>query len=423
MCSAGWCVVFSRGCSVTDPIFSDVAITWIGATACAVYAHFLWQVRHTGAFSGSVRFLFVLLSVLLLVRGFFWLQPDSILLGRMVIAAATLLPMAVTLYSEQLLRRHHPLGLKLVALLVSTAFFAVNLVTALSTGLLIAFLACLLIVLAWNGWLLARNEQGELSKSEIDIARAAALVALMSLPLVLTDFREELGLVPMRVGALGPLIFVHVLLHLTHARHAAARALLRLVAVALSATILSLVFGLVATGTGHALLTTWLDGLPVATAWVLLADILMRTRMLREEANSQNFLRWLLHARMDSLDGLLASLRHLPLTGEHVILDQADIDSYDATRLLAVTANRREPMSLGQARHWIKTGGERLDVGEQWLDLLDRHGMTHALVVSQEPALIILLNLPQNGNLVASEVRMGIIQRIARRIAKAPHAD
>ncbi|MDF3822230.1 hypothetical protein P3G55_20165 [Leptospira sp. 96542] len=409
---------------MVDPIYSDVAVTWIGAAGCAVYAHFLWQIRRSSSLARAALFLFVPLALLLLIRGFFWMIPESRALGRTVLGLATLLPIAVTIFSEHLLRRHHPLSLKLSALVVSAVFFVINLIVALPANLplLIAFLCCFLVVLAWNGWQLVQHKYSDLPRHEIDIARATALVALLSLPLVMTDFREEVDIGPMRLGALGPLLLVHVLLHLTHTGNATIQALLRLVALTIAAATLSFVFSLMALGFGPLLPATWLRGLPVAIAWVLLASSIMQTRRLQSEVQSQNFLRWLLHARMDSIDGFFTSLRWLPLTGESIILRPPDLTTYDTGRMLAVVANRRDPMSVGEARNWVRAPGDRLDAAEQWLDLFERHDMTHALIVSRDPVLLILLNLPQSGSVIANEIRAGVIQRIARRIAEEePH--
>ncbi len=406
---------------MADPLLSDVAVTWLGAAGCLFYARFLWLSRHEGALARAGLALFALLASLLLVRGFYWLAPASAALARLVFAVATLLPLVVTIYAEHLLRRHHPLPLKLAALGVTLTFFTINLVQPLagSLVLLVAFLLALLAILGANGWLLVRTAGAGLSLHEAQLARGAAIAALCAVPLVTTDFREEIGHVPLRMGALGPLVLVHVLLHLAPERHAAARELLRLALVVVAAATLALVFALVTVGTGAALPQAWIGAGPVATAWVLLATILVRTRQLQAETHGQNFLRWLLHARMDHVDGLLASLRRLPLTQEHVTLRAADLAGYDLARLLGAVDGRREPLGRPEALAWARGGhADRQDAGEQWADLMDRHGMTHALIVSQAPPLVILLNLPQGAGLQAAELRAGIIQRIARRIAR-----
>lgn len=384
-----------------------------------VYFHFLWQQRQGSAFAQAALFLFGTTAALLGVRGFFWLFGEPAALGRLVFAAATLLPIAVSIFSEHLLRRHHPLALKLGALAVSSVFFIVNLMLDLpgNLPLLIIFLAGFLLVLASNGWLLLTQSHTQLSRNESQLARSAALAAVFALPLIVTDFREELDYMPVRLGALGPLILIYVLLHLTSASGAVANMLSRLLVLVASAGVLSLMFGVVTVGMGSNLASAWLHGMPVATAWMLLAAAVIQTRLLISEARSQNFLRWLLHARLDSVDGLLGSLKKLPLTAEHTVLRAQELMHYNVDQLFALAGSRREPLNLNEARTWVKAEqAHKLDAAEQLIDLLERHEMTHALLITREPPLIVLLNLPQGANTAVGEIRAGVIQRIARRI-------
>ena len=407
-------------------LYSDVAVTWLGATGCLVYFRFLWRQRQGSAFAFAALFLFGTMAALLGIRGFFWIYSEPPGLGCAVFAAATLLPIAVTLFTEHLLRRHHSLPLKLIALGVSAIFFCINLIVPLaaSLSLLIVFLAGLLLVLACNGWLLLKQAQSDLTQNEAQLAIGAALAALFALPLVATDFREELGL-PVRLGALGPLILVYVLLHLSSLSATAVGTLSRLLTVLASAGILSLMFGIVTADVAPTLEHAWMNGLPLALAWMLLAAIVIQTRTLTTEERSQNFLRWLLLARLDSVEGMLASLKKLPLTAEHVILREKELAHYKLAQLFALAEPRREPLRINEARAWVKSAhAQKLDGAEQLVDLLERHEMSHALMIAQEPPLIVLLNLPHGANLPLAEVRAGVIQKIARRLViGATHAD
>ena len=112
-----------------NPVFADVAITWMGATGTALYLRSLgsagWR-EHKAAIS-----LASLLTLLLFLRGVAWWQSEPALM-RVVLAVATLLPLSVTLFCERILRRHHPLWLKLLSVLVSGAFFIFNLIVGLA---------------------------------------------------------------------------------------------------------------------------------------------------------------------------------------------------------------------------------------------------------------------------------------------------
>ena len=190
-------------------------------------------------------FLVGVLTALLALRGFFWLWGGGAL-GRLVFVPATLMPLAITLYVEQLLSRHHPRWLKVLAVTVTIVFSVLNLIADLSsdTRLLLIFLVGLVLVIALNAWFLLSASKDDLSLNEMRIVRAVLLASLVAAPLVATDFREEIDRVPLRLGALGALLFVYVLLHVSDTRNVARRLLLRLALTLLAAGLLAGTFAL-----------------------------------------------------------------------------------------------------------------------------------------------------------------------------------
>lgn len=417
-----------------NALASDVTVTWLGALGCGLYLHFLWTRREAG--TGTGLFLFGVLTALLAVRGFAWLLGGphfgpllgpllSRLLGRLVFAAATLLPIATTLFAEQLLRRHHPLWLKLLALGVSVVFFAINLVADLSANvpLLLAFLACYAMVTASNGWFLLWLRDADLSSNEERLARAVVVVVALAVPLMATDFREELGHVPVRLGALGALAFVYVLLNLSDSQRVV-RGLLAHIATALVfAVVLAGAMALASHGPGQGFWQAGVRGMPVALAWVLLTAIFVRIRAVSLAGDGNAFLRWLLHARLDTPDGFLHSLRRLPQTADHVVLGDAELAGYALGELFALAGKRREPVSIGDARAWARQPqasgvGNGIEAAEQLVDLMERHEMTHALLIARQPAMVVLLNLPQGANAAIGELRAAVILRLARHLRR-----
>lgn len=402
-----------------NALASDVAVTWLGAAGCGLYLHFLWT-RRDAAAAGPGLFLFGVLTALLAVRGFAWLFGGP-LLGRLVFAAATLLPIAMTLFAEHLLRRHHPLWLKLLALGVSAVFFVINLFADLSSDapLLLAFLCCHAAVMASNGWFLLWLRDADLSRNEARLARAVVLVVALAVPLAATDFREELSHVPVRLGALGALAFVYVFLNLSDSQRVVRGLLAHFAAALLFAIVLASVMALASHGPGQGLLDAALRGMPVAIAWVLLTAIFVRIRAVSLAGDGNAFLRWLLHARLDTPEGFLHSLRRLPQTADHVLLGDAELTGYALGELFDMAGKRREPVSVGEARSWTKRrDGDRIEAAEQLVDLLERHEMTHALLIARQPAQVVLLNLPQGANAAIGELRAAIILRLARHLGQ-----
>ena len=107
----------------------DAAITWAGAAGCLFY---LWTLyRHGRRGEGPQRFLLGVLASLLLVRGFEWLA-DWPILDRLTLVIAAWLPLSITLFIERVLRRHHPLWVKLWALATTAVFFVTGIFASLT---------------------------------------------------------------------------------------------------------------------------------------------------------------------------------------------------------------------------------------------------------------------------------------------------
>jgi hypothetical protein len=399
---------------------SDVVVTWLGAVGTGLYVSFLWQRSSPTAFTRAVLFLLVCTFTILALRGFYWMSGSSAL-GRVVFAAASLLPLAITLVTEQLLRRHHPLLLKLVAAGATVLFQVLNLFFNLATSdaLLIAFAMCLALVVLANAVLLLAADPAELAANEQRQARAVLIAALLAAPLVVTDFREQLAAIPVRLGAIGALMLVYVLLHGVDSTRVGRRLLARLVFSLAAACVLALAFGAATQGIGAPLYEATVRGLPVAHAWVLLTMIFVRIASVSSRDSGQRFLRWLLLARLESAEAFLRSLKRLPQTEEHIVLAAEDLRGYTVDLMLKLEQGRREPVSLGVARALAREGAAQdVEAAEQIVDLLERHEMTHVLVITAEPPLVVLLNLPQGIDEATGSLRAGVIQRLARRLSE-----
>ena len=154
---------------------------------------------------------------------------------------------------------------------------------------------------------------------------------------------------------------------------------------------------------------------------MLLTANVVRIESMSAESPGNVFLRWLLIARLDSSEGFLRSLRKLPQTEEHLVLTATELAGYSLDLLFAIADEQREPLSLADVRR-LALSGARVDAAEQLVDLLQKHQMTHALLVSREPPLVVLLNLPQGASAAIGELRAGVIQRLARRFSKGSTA-
>jgi hypothetical protein len=395
----------------------DAAITWAGAAGCLFY---LWTLyRHGRRSAGAQRFLTWVLAALLFVRGFAWVDSREVL-DRLTFAVAAWLPLAITLFLEHVLRRHHPLWVKLFALATSAAFFLASIATTLPLyrSWLLAFAACLALVVLINGFLLLGRDRSELAVGENRLASLLILLAFITSVLVLTDFRTLTGVGTVRLGAIAALLFVYSMLG------AALRSASTIVWLGRFLLLLGLAAGLsalIALATQSQSVEVWwratLTSWPVTYAWMLLTGIVVNSRELSVESDTNEFMKWMAQAPLGSPAAFAAALAGAPDAQTHLFLDRDELADYNAEVLTRFSQAEDDIVSLGKAREFGRIGdGELVESSEQWIDLLERTQMTHGFVVRQRPLGVFLLNLPATTSSAAAEMRLRVMRHICHQL-------
>jgi hypothetical protein len=398
---------------VTDGIARDVAITWTGAVGCWLYLWLLY--RHGRQGTGPQRFLLIILGALLFVRGFDWLSGE-VAIGRITFAIAVWLPLAITLFVERVLRRHSPLWVKLVSLATPIVFFPVSLIAgpsrypAWSLGFAICFVAVMLI----NGILLLMRRRSTLSVGENRVAVTLVLLAFISAPLVASDFRTGIGFPSVRLGAIAALLFTYSMVAVATRRSSVLTSVSRYLLLLASALLLS---GLLALAKSGGSPGDWwaatLSALPLAFAWVILTAIAVNVRTLSLESGSQEFLDWLSQVQFASPDAYLRALGRAPDAQTHVLLGPPELQEYDLTVLTDGCVGPDTTVSLDRVRKLaVENGNTRADWAEQWVDLLERTGMTHGFMVRSAPPSVFLLRLPATTSSVAAQIRLAVMKHL-----------
>jgi hypothetical protein len=402
---------------VIESIARDVAITWTGAAGCWIY---LWALyRHGRQGTATQRFLLLVVGTLLSVRGFVWLSGEESL-GHLTFALAVWLPLAITLFVERVLRQHSPLWVKLLSLATPIVFFPASVLVSTSQYRLwlTGFAACFVAVVLVNGAILLMRRRSTLSAGENRLAVTLVLLAFISAPLVASDFRTELGVPAVRLGAIAALLF-------TYSMSAAAvrsESLLvvgwRYLLVLASAVALS---GLLALANNAGSPRLWwmatLSSLPLAYAWMLLTAIVVNVRTLSLEGGTHEFLRWLSQVPFASRDAFLAALERAPDARTHILLGLADLQGYDFDVLAHGCTGSDPIVSLERARQLTEKDDTRIGWAEQWVDLLERTEMTHGFVVRCVPPAVFLLSLPATTSSVAARMRLAIMRHLGEEVA------
>jgi len=389
----------------------------LAATAGVVLLHQVVQAR--GADEPlNRRFMFGLRVTALLYAGRALAAVTGVgLFDALVLIAASLIPLAVLILTEGLLRRHAPVWVKLVVLVgtagcLMLAVLPAGLVEPWRSHGLMGFQLGLFGIVAWL--VLGRDRAGLTSAENLAVGRLGLSLVLLT-PFGALDFLGEGWGLPVQPSALAVLVLCRLALSLGRSdaaggvRHGGAVvSLLILLALALAVTaVLALATG---AGMGMAALI-----LALLLAALLLADLIAAARADRDGAGQS--LLDLLVAGPPTRTAFLAALQAHPAVQGAALLDTgllADLDPAVLTALFAA-----HPV-LRRADPWPSGAAARDHVQH----LFARHDATHLLLVGMAPPAILALAMPTLAASARAEQELRAVARLARHLPEAaPDAD
>lgn len=390
---------------------TDIFVTWAAAFGLLAYASYLSRGRIRSTLEKRTLFLLYCAGALFLIRGFFWLLDENPLLGVLTFVPVTLFPLASTLFIEALLRRHVSLFLKLYVFAGTIAFLYLDLFDRLAfqTDLLIGLLLFLVSTLAALTVQVVTRDRRQLSTAENRFIDTIATVSIALIPLAVTDYRKVFDWIRVpRMGGIAGLLFVYALMRPAGDARPVRAVGLEAVGMMARSVIVAVVLVAALGVTGIA---SFFDALAVALATVLVTIVLERLKALQLENREASFLRWLLRADAGSLEGLIGSLRDLPLTEEHITLKGADLEPYDVAAISRMLTEGSAVLSLSSLRHEVAVRGETASEAiEELVHILEKYDMTHVALVCRQPPTLLLLNLPLVGTQLY-ETQMRLIQK------------
>jgi hypothetical protein len=190
---------------MTGPLIADCLISLLAALALLSLRVRLRQTAISQRLRMTLRFATLVWSLLYLLRIPAWLT-DSVFAGRLVLVAASLIPLSLLLVTEAAMRRHAPARVKYGLLILTPTFVVAALVLPISAYSLYlpALLAFQLAALVEGALMLWRVPPGHGSE-ERRVLRLFAGIVVVALPLVITDFGFVGAHLPIRLSALAML--------------------------------------------------------------------------------------------------------------------------------------------------------------------------------------------------------------------------
>ncbi len=322
----------------------------------------------------------------------------------LVMLAAGLIPIAVLILTEGLLRRHAPRGVKILAGGGTVVFTVLAFLPSgwIDPARLWGLFAFQVSVFALCGWLVVTRDKAKLSWTENTAVVRLALSLVLFIPLIAVDFATVAIGVPVQLSAIGVLALCWLALTLgndTEGQRASITALCVAFALALAAG------GLISVTTASGR-----DGMIIATAIalgaILLVMIFIDARRQQAAQQSLTILQHLAKGPIDDPMTFLRGLRNFPRVEGAVIIEQEDLRDLNVP-ILAKAFERTPVLRRSGPKPNQAEEAEHID------HLFERFGASHILQVRDEPIQLVALAMPALAASPNAELEVDVVQRMA----------
>jgi len=398
---------------MTPGVIADSIVNLCGAIGLCVAMMTFYRRDPRSALTKRLLIALGVIATLFLVRGAAW-WSGSAFLDRLSVIPAALIPLGALIVTEGILRRHAPRAVKMVAVFgglvlgLGGAFglerFATPYAMALSLFQLAGFATC--------AWLLATRDRATLMASENRSIGRLAVGALVVIPFIITDFRTLVPDIPVRLGALGALLTVTVMLiaggGAETRRHGLAMMALRL----LSSALLGFAVAFMVPNVDAAQIVRFCA---VAVAGVLTIGLMTDALRALFESQEPGILNSVAASPAATRDQLMAELAHHPIFESARRYRESELAAYDPPRLREFLATRRV-LRRSEAPWGLAPSDPAV---ERAVSMMTANSATHVIVLSGDPIDLIVLAVPVTSADPATETALALVQRL---LALTPEA-
>ncbi len=326
----------------------------------------------------------------------------------LVLFAAAIIPLAVLILTEGLLRRHAPAAIKAVvgcgaiAFAVSSVWYSAS----IDPMRLFALLGFQLLGFILSGWLIVSRDKASLSASENAMVVRLGLSLILFIPLAAGDFLLLYIGLPIQFSALGVLILCWLAIGLgrTHLGHRATLVNLGVMVTA-AITVGAMIASFAMLGRDGYLLT-----IAAIMTTLFVVAILTDARALRLEEQSFGLLHQLATSQMDDTMAFLQDLQDHPLVEGAVVVSQESLDGLQDDTLAKIfqaapVLRKSDPPQLGA------TADDHIAY------LFERYTATHVMLAMPQPRVLVALSMPSLSASPSAELELQVVQRMAMLMA------
>lgn len=398
---------------MTSGVIADSIVNLCGAIGLVVAMATFYRRDPKNPLTRRLLFALGVIAILFLDRGLAW-WTGSIALDRLSMIPASLIPLGALIVTEGILRRHAPRAVKMIALcggillglggILGLQDFVVPYTITLALFQLMGFAICALL-------LAMRDRSAMLASENRSIGRLAA-GALVVIPFILTDFRILFPDTPVRLGALGALLTVTVMLitggGTETRRHGLAMMTLRLI----SSGLLGLAAAFMTPDVDAAQIVRFVA---VAIAGVLTIGLMSDALRALFESQESGVLNSVAASPAQTRDQLIAELARHPIFEGARRFRESELGFYDPPQLRNFLSTsrvlRRSDAPWGLSP--IEPATERM------VSLMMANNATHVIVLAHDPLDLIVLAVPVTAADPATETALALVRRL---LALTPEA-
>jgi hypothetical protein len=391
---------------MTSGAIADSIVNLCGAIGLSVAMMTFFRRDRRSPLTWRLLLALGLIATLFLMRGAAW-WTGSTFLDSVSLIPAALIPLGALVVTEGILRRHAPRAVKITALTggivlgLGGAFglerFATPYALALSAFQLAGFAVC--------AWLLATRDRAALMASENRSIGRLAVGALLVIPFILTDFRTLFPEIPVRLGALGALLTVTVMLiaggGAETRRHGLSMMALRLI----SSALLGIAAAYIAPDVDAAQVIRFCA---VAVAGVLTIGLMTDALRALFESQEPGVLNSVAASPAQTRDQLIAELAHHPIFESARRYRESELVNYDPPLLRDFLSTRRV-LRRPDAPWGLSTADPAI---ERMVSLMTASSATHVIVLSHDPVDLIALAVPVTSADPATETALALVRRL-----------
>lgn len=392
-------------------LVADSIVDLCGALGLAVAMSTLRRRDPRGALTRRFLVAMGLVAALFLLRALGW-WSGSVMLGRLALACAALFPLGALIVTEGMLRRHAPRAGKITVLAGSILLALAGLLGLDEPGRAydLSLAGFQLLTIAFCGLLLFRRDQVALTAAENAGVWRLGLCAFLVLPFALSDFRELLPEMPVRLGGIGALLLVSILLVTGGAAPARRQRFAMLSLRVVAALLLGLAAALVTPDAGFPHVARLCA---VALAGVLAIALAVDALSSAFDAEAPGILDSLARSRAQTREALITQLAAHPLFSSARRLDEVGLTDYDPAILRPALHGIGVLHASGRGWPWPATD----PAAERLAALMAAHTASHLLVLAEAPLDLLLVTVPVVSADPATETALALVRRL---LATAP---